>query len=71
MKTTINIKGTHCTACKALIEDVCQDTKGAKACAVNFQTGETAIEYDESFNWQAFKKEVESLGKYTVNLPQE
>ena len=68
MKTTLTIKGTHCASCKALIEDVCKDTKGTKACAVNFQTGETTIEHDESFNWQTFKKEVESLGNYTVNL---
>jgi len=68
MKTTITIQGTHCTACKALIEDVCKDTKGTNACAVNFHTGETAIEHDESFDWQAFKKEVEGLGDYTVNL---
>lgn len=70
MKTTITIQGTHCTACKALIEDVCQDTRGAQSCVVNFQTGETAIEHDESFDWQAFKQEVEGLGKYTVNLPE-
>lgn len=69
MQTTIvNIKGTHCNACKLLIEDVCKEIKDAKSCTVNFETGETVIEHDGSFDWQAFKKEVESLGNYTVNL---
>ena len=66
--TTINIKGTHCNSCKLLIEDVCKEVKGAQSCNVNFQTGDTVVEHDESFDWQAFKKEVEDLGKYTVNL---
>lgn len=51
-----------------LIEDVCSEIKGVTSCTVNFQTGETAVEHDESFDWQAFKKEVESLGNYAVNL---
>lgn len=70
MKTAITIEGTHCVSCKALIEDVCKDTKGATSCTVNFQTGGTVIEHDERFDWQAFKQEVEGLGKYTVNLPE-
>ncbi len=71
MQATIHIQGTHCNACKLLIEDVCEEIKGAKACTVNFQTGETVIEHDESFDWQAFKKDVEGLGKYTVTLNKE
>jgi copper chaperone CopZ len=65
--TTINIKGTHCNSCKLLIEDVCKE-KGAKSCTVNFETGETKIEHDESFDWQVFKKEVESMGNYKVEI---
>jgi copper chaperone CopZ len=68
MQTTLIIKGTHCKSCKILIEDVCKEIKGAKACTVNFENGETNIKHDESFDWQAFKKEVEGLGNYTVNL---
>jgi copper chaperone CopZ len=64
--TTITIKGTHCNACKLLIEDVCSEIKGIKSCTVNFQTGETVIVHDETLDWQAFKKEIESLGKYKV-----
>lgn len=68
MQTTLVIKGTHCNSCKALIEDVCSEINGIRSCNVDFSTGETAIEHDESFDWQAFKKEIENLGEYTVNL---
>lgn len=37
-KTTIKIIGTHCEACKALIEDVCKDVKGVKSCSVDYNT---------------------------------
>ena len=68
--TTINIKGTHCNSCKLLIEDVCKDQKGAKSCAVDFASGKTIIEHDESFDWSEFKKEVEALGNYKVESKQ-
>lgn len=68
--TTINIKGTHCNSCKLLIEDVCREIKGAKSCIVNFQTGETVVEHDEGFDWNAFKSEVEALGNYKVETSQ-
>lgn len=64
--TTITIEGTHCNACKSLIEDVCSEIKGVKSCAVNFQTGETVVEHDENIDWQEFKKEIESLGQYKL-----
>lgn len=67
MNITLTIKGTHCNACKLLIEDVCSD-RGAKSCNVNFQTGETTIEYEENFDLQGFKREVEALGQYQVEI---
>lgn len=66
MKTEFIIKGTHCKACKALIEDVCGDIKGVKSCTVNFQTGETVVEHDKDLDWKTFKKEIEALGTYEV-----
>ena len=66
MQTTIIIKGTHCNACKMLIEDVCKDIKDVKSCIVNFQTGETLVEHEESIDWQVFKKEIEGLGQYKL-----
>ena len=68
MKTTITIQGTHCNACKALIEDVAKDIQGINSCVVDFATGKTEIEYDEDANLQEFKKEVEGLGQYKVEL---
>jgi len=67
----MTIKGTHCKSCKLLIEDVCKEIKGAASCAVSFETGETKIEHDENFDFEAFKKEVESLGAYTVEANQQ
>lgn len=69
MKTIITIQGTHCKACKMLIEDVCKDIPGVQACTVDFQTGQTEIEHDAGLDWNQLKKEIESLGKYTVNMP--
>ena len=68
MKTTLIIKGTHCASCKALIEDVCRDIKGILSCDVEVATGKTIIEHDEIIDWNNFKKEIENLGKYTVQL---
>ena len=66
MQTTTTIQGTNCASCKALIEGVCSEIKGVKSCVVNFQTGETVVEHDESVDWQTFKKEVEGLGQYKI-----
>lgn len=66
--TTITIKGTHCKSCKLLIEDVCKDIKGVKLCQVDFQTGKTVIEHDESFDLNLFRREVEGLGQYKIEL---
>lgn len=65
-KTIIHVRGTHCTACKALIEDVCKDIAGVESCTVDFKTGETVIEHDGKLDLSLVKKEIESLGKYKV-----
>lgn len=66
MKTTITIQGTHCQSCKLLIEDVCRDIPGVQSCTVNFQTGQTELEHDDTLNWEQLKKEIENLGEYKV-----
>ena len=67
MKTTVVIiEGTHCNACKLLIEDVCKDIKGVSSCSVDFETGRTVIEHDEQFAPATFKKEIESLGQFKL-----
>lgn len=68
LKRAIKIKGTHCPSCKAVIEDVCKDMKGIIACKVDFKTGKTVVEHDGTVDWQGFKKEIDSLGEYEVQL---
>jgi copper chaperone CopZ len=71
MKTiNVIIEGTHCNACKLLIEDVSKEIKGVTSCKVDFQTGKTVIEHDGNFNLGLFKKEIESLGQYKVKINQ-
>lgn len=66
MKTVLTIKGTHCKACKMLIEDVCKDHKEVSSCTVDFTTGTTEIEHNESLDIETLKEEIESLGNYKV-----
>ena len=69
MKTAvIKIKGTHCKACKTLIEDVASEIIGVRSCSVNFETGEAVIECEETFDLNLLKKEIEALGQYKVEL---
>jgi copper chaperone CopZ len=66
MKTTITIKGTHCNACKALIEDVAHDVQGIQSCTVDLATGKTEVEYESDIALENFTKEINSLGNYEV-----
>lgn len=66
MTTKLLIKGTHCTSCKALLEDVCKETPGVTNCTVDYKTGEMIVEHDESIDWSALKKEINGLGQYRV-----
>lgn len=70
MKTTLIIKGTHCASCKALIEDVCGEIEGIRSCVVDFKTGATEIEYDENVDWKKFKKKIEGVNDYRVEINQ-
>lgn len=66
--TTITIEGTHCNACKLLVEDVCGDFREIASCSVNYETGVTEIEHTEQLIWKDLKKEIESLGDYKIEL---
>lgn len=66
MTTTITVLGTHCHACKALIEDVCKDVPGVTACAVDPQTGRTTLEHEVGLDWDMLTREIEALGPYKV-----
>lgn len=66
MKKVITIKGMHCASCKAVIEDVAKETKGVIGCVVDVAKGTATISYEGSVDWNALKKEIESLGSYKV-----
>lgn len=66
MTTNLIIKGTHCRACKMLIEEVGSELPGVQSIIVDFKTGRTVIEHDDSFSLVDFTREVEALGDYTV-----
>ena len=68
MKTTLTIKGTHCASCKALIEEVAKENSCVTDITVDFNTGRTLLEHKDCLDWQALKKEVESLGNYQLEL---
>ncbi len=66
MKTTFTVKGTHCNACKILIEEVCLEFVGIKSCLVDFKTGKTTIEHDPTLDFKKLIAEIESLGDYKI-----
>ena len=69
VNTKITIKGTHCASCKALIEEVAKENPCITDIAVDFKTGKTVIKHKECLDWQALKKEIESLGEYQFQIP--
>lgn len=68
MKTTFQVKGTHCPSCKALIEDICKDSPGVTDCTIDFKTGKGVIEHSAKIDLDALKKEIESAGSYKVSF---
>lgn len=70
IKTPLTIKGTHCQACKSLIEEVAKESPCVMDINVEFETGKTNIEHKDCLDWKTLKEEIESLGEYKVELPQ-
>ena len=66
MKTIVTVKGTHCNACKALIEEVCMEQQGVTSCTVDSKTGKTEITHSRPIDLGKLKKEIESVGQYKV-----
>jgi len=66
MKKIFTIKGTHCNACKILIEEVCSEFADVKSCSVDFKTGKTTIEHEPTLDFKKLTAEIESLGAYKV-----
>ncbi len=66
MKIQFKVKGTHCHACKAMIEDISTDFPEIKHCEIDFKTGLGNLEYEDNFDLNNFKEAVEAAGEYTL-----
>ncbi len=66
MQTTIMIRGTHCNACKMLIEDACKGVRGVTSCSVDYISGKTVVNHDGPLDINTLKKEIEKAGAFTV-----
>ena len=62
MQTTLTVQGTHCKACKMLIEDICSEQPGVQKCEVDFKTGKTVITHTAPLDLNKLKKEIEGAG---------
>ena len=70
MTTNFLIKGTHCPACKMVLEESISELPGVHSVVINFENGETVLDHDNDFNWGALRMVVEGEGNYRVELPQ-
>jgi len=61
-KQTIYIKGTHCPACKKLIEKRIISIAGVDSVDVNFTSGETKIIGDKEITKAEIKNVLEGTG---------
>lgn len=61
MKTTVSIPGIHCEGCKRLIEDVSNDSPNITSATADLETKQVTLEHDDSFNFEKWKEEIESL----------
>lgn len=66
MQTIIMIRGTHCKACKMLIEDACKGVRGVESCTVDYVSGKTVITHNDTLDRDMLKKEIESAGTFAV-----
>lgn len=66
MQTTITVRGTHCAACKMLIEDACKGVRGVESCVVDYVSGKTIITHDDALDMGMLKKEIEGAGSFAV-----
>lgn len=68
MKTQFKVTGTHCHACKAMIEDISTDFPEIKHCEIDFKTGLGNLECDDSFDLNKLKEAIEAAGEYKVEF---
>lgn len=70
METAFTINGTHCAACKMLLEEVIGELAGVNSVTVDYVTGQTVLHHDEEFRWDGLVQAVEKEGNYTVTMPE-
>ena len=67
--TKVSIPGIHCEGCSRLIQDVSNDLPGVSAVSVDLESKQVTIDHDDGFDFQLWKKEIESLNEeYNVQL---
>ena len=68
MQTIVSIPGIHCEGCSKLIVDVSNDVPGVTSVKVDLKSKHVTIDHENGFNFQDWKKEIESLNPdYTVH----
>ncbi len=67
MQTVVSIPGIHCASCATLIKDVSSEFSAIKKVDVDIETKKVTLDYDDGFDMQQWKNEIESLDrKYAV-----
>lgn len=61
MTQTLNIIGTHCPACKKLIEKRILTIKGVNTVDVDYETGKTVITADRNIEKGEIKNALEGM----------
>lgn len=62
------VKGMTCNACKKIIEMTASDFSEIKRCEVDFKTGNGIMEYENGFDPDRFRNEVNNLGQYILEF---
>lgn len=69
--TTFLVHGTHCSSCKTLIEMALQDLPGVTSAEVDLETEEVTIASEHPISQDTIRQEIEELGGYTVEFPED
>ena len=69
MRTALSIPGMHCASCAALIEDVTSEFPAVREVEIDLAAKAVTLTHDESFDLDAWKSEVHSLGDAYAVFP--
>lgn len=67
-KKLFTVTGMTCHSCKKMIEMTAEDFPQIKKCDVDFRTGKGTMEYENGFDPEQFRKEINSLGQYSLQF---